>query len=513
MKGMLSRVLSAGLHGIEGFLVDVEVDIAQGLAQWNTVGLPESSVRESRDRVIAAIKNSGYSFERRRITINLAPADVKKEGTGFDLPIAVGLLASSELLPAEALKDHLLLGELSLHGEIKPIHGALPIALLCRKKKIRRLVLPAGNLPEVSVVSGVEVCGVRHLSEVVQHLTEEKTLAPHRPKPFEDFQQAFLPDGFDFSEIKGQTQAKRALEVAAAGQHNLLLIGPPGSGKTMLAQRLPTILPPMSFEESLETSKIYSVVGLLEENGPLITRRPFRSPHHTISTAGLAGGGSQPRPGELSLAHNGVLFLDEFPEFPRNVLEVLRQPLESGHVTIARALTTITVPSWVQLVASMNPCKCGFRGSLLRECVCSEKSLQVYRSKLSGPLLDRIDIQIEVPPVPYGDLASQKEGESSASIRERVLAARRVQKERLKGLKIHANSQMSGRALRRFCSVDGRGAELMEKAVSKLALSARAYDRILKVARTIADLGGKEAIEAGHLAEAIQYRSLDRNIL
>jgi magnesium chelatase family protein len=509
---MLSKVLSAGLLGIDGYLVEVEVDIAQGLANWNTVGLPESSVKESRDRVIAAIKNSGYSFEKRRITINLAPADVKKEGTAFDLPIAIGLLASSELIPREPLAEHLFLGELSLHGEVKPIHGALSIALMAKKKKIKTLILPEKNAREASVIPEVTVLGVRHLADVVGHVTGERPLEPQGPAQARSIESPIIPPhSLDFSEIKGQTQAKRALEVAAAGGHNVIMVGPPGSGKTMLAQRIATILPPMHFEESLETSKIYSVIGRLNGSETLITTRPFRSPHHTISTAGLAGGGSHPRPGEVSLAHNGVLFLDELPEFQKNVLEILRQPLESGVVTIARALMTTTYPARFMLISAMNPCRCGFRGSRLKECSCTAIEMRVYRNRISGPLLDRIDIQIEVPPVTFTELTAAKEGESSDKVRARVLAARAVQKKRFEGARIHANAQMSGRLLRKHASIDAEGARLLEQAVTKLSLSARAYDRILKVARTIADLAGVTQIGTQHLAEAIHYRSLDRN--
>jgi magnesium chelatase family protein len=509
---MLSKVLSAGLLGIDGYLVEVEVDIAQGLANWNTVGLPESSVKESRDRVIAAIKNSGYSFEKRRITINLAPADVKKEGTAFDLPIAIGLLASSELIPREPLAEHLFLGELSLHGEVKPVHGALSIALMAKKKKIKKLILPEKNAREASVIPEVQVLGVRHLADVVGHLTGERPLEPQGPAQARSPLIPVTPQHtLDFSEIKGQTQAKRALEVAAAGGHNVIMVGPPGSGKTMLAQRIATILPPMQFEESLETSKVYSVVGRLNGSETLITVRPFRSPHHTISTAGLAGGGTHPRPGEVSLAHNGVLFLDELPEFQKNVLEILRQPLESGIVTIARALMTTTYPARFMLIAAMNPCRCGFRGSRLKECSCTPIEMRTYRNRISGPLLDRIDIQIEVPPVSFGELTAVKDGESSDNVRKRVLAAREIQKKRFEGARLHANSQMSGRLLRKHAGIDAQGARLLEQAVAKLSLSARAYDRILKVARTIADLAGAPQIETGHLAEAIPYRSLDRN--
>lgn len=506
---MLSKIFSAGLLGIDGYLVDVEVDISQGLALWNTVGLPESTVRESRDRVIAAIKNSGYQFEKKRITINLAPADVKKEGTAFDLPIAIGLLASSELIPREPLTEYLFVGELSLHGEVKPVHGALPIALLAKKEK-KKLILPEENISEASVVKEVPVLGVKNLSEVIQHFTGERPLTPY-PTPSSNFiTPTPSPTDLDFSEIKGQSQAKRALEVAAAGQHHLLMIGPPGSGKTMLAQRLPTILPEMSFQESLETTKIYSVVGQLNGQRALIRQRPFRSPHHTISAPGLAGGGSQPRPGEVSLSHNGVLFLDEMPEFQKNVLEILRQPLEAGHVTIARAARTLTYPAHFMLIAAMNPCRCGFLGSSHRECRCTPKEAHLYRNRLSGPLADRIDIQIEVPPVKYGELATLQEGELSRLIRERVLKARAVQEVRFQGTKIRANGQMSGRLLRRFCALDPKGSRLMEQAVEKMGLSARAYDRILKVSRTIADLSGQENIQSSHIAEAIHYRSLDR---
>lgn len=509
---MLSKVLSAGLLGIDAYLVEVEVDIAQGLANWNTVGLPESSVRESRDRVIAAIKNSGYSFERRRITINLAPADIKKEGTAFDLPIALGLLASSELIDRESIQNVLIAGELSLHGEVKPVPGVLSIALLAKKIGASALIVSEKNLPEATAVQKIQVLSVRTLSDVVQHFTGERPLKPTPPQnpacpslqfPF------FSP--LDFSEIKGQVQAKRALEVAAAGGHNVLLIGPPGAGKTMLAQRLPTILPAMDFEESLETSRIYSVLGLLDGNGPLLKTRPFRSPHHTISNAGLAGGGSHPRPGEISLAHNGVLFLDELPEFQKNVLESLRQPLESGNVTIARALSTITYPARFMLVAAMNPCRCGFLGAAGKECACTFRGLSLYRGRISGPLLDRIDIQIDVPPVKYSELTEMAEGESSESIRKRVARAQGRQQERFKGTKISSNSQMSGKILRRICKIDREGSRLLEQAVEKLSLSARAYDRILKVSRTIGDLEGSDAIKSNHLAEAIHYRSLDRN--
>ncbi len=508
---MISKVMSAGLFGIEAFLVDVEVDIAQGLAHWTTVGLPESSVKESRDRIIAAIKNSGYQFERKRITINLAPADVKKEGTAFDLPMAIGLLASSDLIKSASFSEELVVGELSLRGEVKPVVGALQIALLARDRKIRRVILPFENVPEALVVDRLEIYGVKSLVELVQHYTGEKPLAPSvktegEPKDSPAFSL------FDFSEIKGQSQSRRAIEVAAAGNHNLLMIGPPGSGKTMLSQRLPTILPPMSFEESLETTRIYSAVGLLRKGTSLLKERPFRAPHHTISSAGLAGGGSQPRPGEVSLAHNGVLFLDELPEFQKNVLEILRQPLEAGSVSISRASASMTFPARFMMVASMNPCRCGHRGSLKQECVCSESSLRLYRHRLSGPLLDRIDIQLEVPPVSYAELSDLKDGESSETMRQRVLRVRQIQGERFRGTPIRNNSQMNGRYLRRFCRLGEKENRILEKAVEKLRLSARAYDRILRVARTIADMEGEELIRTPHLSEAIHYRSLDRSV-
>lgn len=506
---MLSKVFSAGLLGIDAYLVEVEVDIAMGLANWNTVGLPESTVRESRDRVIAAIRNSGYDFHRRRVTINLAPADIKKEGTAFDLPIALGLLASSEVIPLEGLKSYLVAGELSLHGEVKPVRGALSITMLAKQKK-RRLLLPRANVAEASVVKGVEIYGVETLTDIVAFLTGERPLTAAFPAPLPPSETIPLPS-VDFAEIKGQVHAKRALEIAAAGGHNIAMVGPPGSGKTMLAQRLPTILPPMSFEESLETTKIYSIAGQLNGQGPLIQQRPFRSPHHTISTAGLAGGGSTPRPGEISLAHNGILFLDELPEFKKDVLEILRQPLESGSVSIARAASTLSFPACFTLVASQNPCMCGFLGSPNQACTCTPSQIRRYHTRLSGPLLDRIDIHIEVPAVKFQELIDTKEGENSATIRARVLKARELQQRRFQKLKLHSNSQMAGRSIRKFCPIDSEGTRILEGAVNKLRLSARAFDRILKVARTISDLANSPEINPNHLAEAIQYRSLDRN--
>ncbi len=509
---MLSKILSAGLLGIDAYLVEVEVDIAMGLANWNTVGLPESSVRESRDRVIAAIKNSGYDFHRRRITINLAPANVKKEGTAFDLPIALGLLASSEVIPTNRLASFLMAGELSLHGEVKPIRGALSIATLAKQKKLG-LILPKINLGEATVVAGVDVYGVETLAELVTFLTGEKDLQPalHTAYPIPTAHRTdYL---IDFSEIRGQSHAKRALEIAAAGGHNIAMVGPPGSGKTMLAQRLPTILPEMSFEEALETTKIFSIAGELNGQGPLLQQRPFRAPHHTISTAGLAGGGSFPRPGEVSLAHNGILFLDELPEFKKDVLEILRQPLESGHVTIARAASTLTFPSRFTLVASQNPCMCGYLGSSQQSCTCTPNQVQRYRGKLSGPLLDRIDLHIEVPAVPFQELLELKEGEPSTAIRARVVQARTIQIQRLQKLKLHANAQMAGRQIRKYCPIDATGVKILEQAVKKFKFSARSFDRILKVARTISDLANSPDIKSHHLAEAIQYRSLDRSFV
>ena len=497
---MLSKIFSAGLLGIDAYLVEVEVDIAMGLANWNTVGLPESTVRESRDRVIAAIRNSGYDFHRRRVTINLAPADIKKEGTAFDLPIAMGLLASSEVIPLDGLKSYLLVGELSLHGEVKPIRGALSITMLAKQKR-RKLILPRANVAEASVVKGVEIYGVETLADIVTFLTGERSLTATSP-PLLPATDTVILSSVDFAEIKGQAHAKRALEIAAAGGHNIAMVGPPGSGKTMLAQRLPTILPPMSFDESLETTKIYSIAGQLNGQGPLIQQRPFRSPHHTISTAGLAGGGSTPRPGEISLAHNGILFLDELPEFKKDVLEILRQPLESGSVSIARAAATLSFPARFTLVASQNPCMCGFFGSPNQTCTCTSAQIRRYLTRLSGPLLDRIKFQ---------ELIDTKEGENSATIRSRVLKARELQQHRFQKLKLHSNSQMTGRSIRKFCPIDSEGTRILEGAVNKLRLSARAFDRILKVARTISDLANSPEIKPNHLAEAIQYRSLDRN--
>jgi len=506
---VLARVLSSAVLGIDAYRVEVEVDITSGLPTFATVGLPEASVKESKERVKSAITNSGYRFTDDRITVNLAPADIKKEGTGFDLPIALGILAATGIIPQEILSHYLVLGELSLDGRVKPVKGSLPMALAAKAAGYTAIMVPYDNGSEASVVSGIDVLPVKTLSQVVAFLRGFARIEPART----DVTAVFEKDGrfeVDYAEVMGQEHVKRALEIAAAGGHNLIMIGPPGSGKTMLSKRLPTILPPLTFSEAIETTKIFSVVGQLEKDQALITRRPFRSPHHTISDAGLIGGGHIPRPGEVSLAHNGVLFLDELPEFKKHVLEVLRQPLEDLRVTISRASTTLTYPSSFMLVAAMNPCPCGYFSDPKHACRCTYQQIHRYRSRISGPLLDRIDIHVEVPAVPYKDLLGESSAEPSERIRRRVVAARNIQSERFAKTRIYCNAQMSSRHIKAHCRIDDASRRLLESAIDKLGLSARAFNRVLKIGRTIADLEGAADILVDHISEAIQYRNLDR---
>jgi magnesium chelatase family protein len=509
---MLSKILSSATIGIDAYTVEVETNVEKQIPGFTIVGLPDNVIKESKERVITAIKNSGYDFPIKKITINLAPADIKKEGSSLDLPIAIGIMQAMELITLDSYKDTIFLGELSLDGKLRAIKGALPIAVEAKRKGIKRIILPIDSAGEASIVDEVEVYGMESLKEVVNFLSGSVEKERTKTDKDELFSQINLYH-LDFSDVRGQENVKRALEVAAAGAHNIIMIGPPGSGKTMLAKRIPSILPPMTLDEALETTKIHSIAGIIPKDKPLVTERPYRSPHHTVSDAALVGGGSFPRPGEVSFAHHGVLFLDELPEFKKNVLEVLRQPLEDSKVTVSRSKLSLEFPANFMLAAAMNPCPCGYYTDPSKECTCAPPQIQKYMARISGPLLDRIDIHIEVPAVKYKEISSETKGETSSEIRERVIQARKIQYERFANLKdVFSNGDMGSKEVRQYCKLDSACSDLLKMAMTKLGFSARAYDRILKVSRTIADLDGAENILPQHISEAIQYRSLDREL-